>query len=179
MSFRRRAAFCLLACLAIAACGDVPEPFLGNPGATARRLAQPLTPLLAIPPGSDTMLPDAANEELAKRIAGALRDTEVPALEREPQKTDWRVVTTAQRDGKFVKPIFTVKDPQGKERRRARRGNRCHCEPGPRPRRTCCNRSRPRRRHASEPCSPASRWRATRPIPTACPTGRPGSRSRT
>jgi hypothetical protein len=115
MSFRRRAAFCLLACLAIAACGDLPEPFLGNPGATARRLAQPLTPLLAIPPGSDTMLPDAANEELAKRIAGALRDTEVPALEREPQKTDWRVVTTAQRDGKFVKPIFTVKDPQGKE----------------------------------------------------------------
>ena len=39
----------------LAACGDLPEPFIGNPGATARRLAQPLTPLLAVPPGSDTL----------------------------------------------------------------------------------------------------------------------------
>ncbi len=115
MSFRHRNIAFLLACLVLAACGDLPEPFLGNPGATARRLAQPLTPLLAVPPGSDTMLPDVANEELAKRLAAALRDTEVPALERQPQKTDWRVVTTAQRDGKVVKPIFTVKDPEGKE----------------------------------------------------------------
>ena len=43
----------------LTACGDLPEPFLGNPGATARRLAQPLTPLLAVPPGTDTLLPDS------------------------------------------------------------------------------------------------------------------------
>jgi len=115
MNFRCRNIFPLLACLALATCGDLPEPFLGNPGATARRLAQPLTPLLAVPPGSDTMLPDAANKELANQIAEGLRASEVPALVREPQKTDWRVVTRAQRDGQVVRPIFTVKDPDGKE----------------------------------------------------------------
>jgi hypothetical protein len=102
-------------CLALSACGDLPEPFLGNPGATARRLAQPLTPLLAVPPGTDTLLPDAANQELAKQIATALQATEVPAMVRAPEKTDWRLITRAQRDGDFVMPMFSVQDPQGKE----------------------------------------------------------------
>jgi hypothetical protein len=105
----------LLVCLALSACGDLPEPFIGNPGATARRLAQPLTPLLAVPPGSDTMLPDAANQDLAVQIATALQATEVPAMVRAPQKTDWRLITRAQRDGGVVKPVFSVQDPQGKE----------------------------------------------------------------
>ncbi len=104
-----------LLCL-LATCGDLPEPFLGNPGATARRLAKPMTALLAVPPGSQTMLPDAANQELAKQIALALQATEVPALVRAPEKTDWRVITTARRDGDFVTPIFSVQDPQGQEK---------------------------------------------------------------
>jgi hypothetical protein len=103
-----------LLCL-LATCGDLPEPFIGNPGATARRLAQPMTALLAVPPGSETLLPDAANQELAKQIALALQATEVPALVRAPEKTDWRVITTAQRDGDFVTPMFSVQDPQGKD----------------------------------------------------------------
>ena len=102
-------------CLALSACGDLPEPFIGNPGATARKLAQPLTPLLAVPPGSDTMLPDAANQDLAVQIATALQATEVPAMVRAPQPTDWRLITRAQRDGGVVKPVFSVQDPQGKE----------------------------------------------------------------
>jgi hypothetical protein len=106
----------LLLCLTVSACGDLPEPFLGNPGATARRLAQPLTPLLAVPPGTDTLLPDAANSELAKQLATALQATEVPAMVRQPEKTDWRLVTRAERDGNGVKPLFSVQDPQGKER---------------------------------------------------------------
>jgi hypothetical protein len=105
----------LLLCLTLSACGDLPEPFLGNPGATARRLAQPLTPLLAVPPGTDTLLPDAANQELAKQIAAALQATEVPALVRAPEKTDWRLITRAVRDGGSVTPMFSVQDPQGKE----------------------------------------------------------------
>src|ERR1700742_3643364 len=92
----------LLLCLALSACGDLPEPFLGNPGATARRLAQPLTPLLAVPAGTDTLLPDAASEDLAKQLAAALQATEVPAMVRAPQKTDWRLVTRAERDGDSV-----------------------------------------------------------------------------
>jgi hypothetical protein len=109
----------LLLCLSLAACGDLPEPFIGNPGATARRLAQPLTPLLAIPPGTDTLLPDAANRDLAKQVAAALQATEVPAMVRMPEKADWRVITTAKRDGDSVTPLFSVEDPQGKEQGRA------------------------------------------------------------
>ncbi len=105
----------LFLCLLLSACGDLPEPFLGNPGATARRLAQPLTPLLAVPPGSDTLLPDLANQQLAKQIATALQASEVPALVRAPARTDWRLITRAQRDGDFVTPMFSVQDPQGKE----------------------------------------------------------------
>jgi hypothetical protein len=105
----------LLLCLTLSACGDLPEPFLGNPGATARRLAQPMTPLLAVPPGEDTLLPDAANAALAKELASALQATEVPALVRAPEKTDWRLITKAQRDGDAIRPLFSVQDPQGKE----------------------------------------------------------------
>jgi hypothetical protein len=103
------------ACLAVSACGDLPEPFLGNPGATARRLAQPLTSLLAVPPGTETLLPDAANLELARQIAAALQATEVPAMVRTPEKTDWRLITRAERNGDTVTPLFSILDPQGKE----------------------------------------------------------------
>lgn len=102
-------------CLTLSGCGDLPEPFLGNPGATARRLAQPLTALLAVPPGTDTLLPDAANQELAKQVALALQATEVPAMVRQPQKGDWRVITQVQENGASVTPTFSVQDPEGKE----------------------------------------------------------------
>lgn len=105
----------LLLCLLLSACGDLPEPFLGNPGATARRLAQPLTPLLAVPPGTDTLLPDADNLKLAEQIATALQATEVPAMVRKPEKTDWRLITKAQRDGDSVTPLYSLQDPQGQE----------------------------------------------------------------
>ena len=105
----------LLVCLFLSACGDLPEPFLGNPGATARRLAQPLTPLLAVPPGSDTLLPDAANLELARQIATALQATEVPAMGRTPETTDWRLITRAEHNGDIVTPLYSVQDPQGHE----------------------------------------------------------------
>jgi hypothetical protein len=111
----RLARLTLLLCLSLAACGDLPEPFLGNPGATARRLAQPLTPLLAVPPGTDTLLPDAANQQLAQEIAKSLQATEVPAMVRTPEKTDWRVVIRAEHDGDSIRPLFSVRDAQGKE----------------------------------------------------------------
>jgi hypothetical protein len=105
----------VLVCLVLTSCGDLPEPFLGNPGATARRLAQPMTPLLTIPPGSDTLLPDDANQYLATQIAAALQATEVPALVRQPQKNDWRVLTTARRTGDSVTPLFSVRNAEDKE----------------------------------------------------------------
>jgi hypothetical protein len=105
----------ILLCLLLPSCGDLPEPFLGNPGATARRLAQPMTPLLAVPPGGDTLLPDASSQQLATQIASALQAIEVPAMVRIPASTDWRLVTRAERDGDGVRPLFSIQDPQGKE----------------------------------------------------------------
>lgn len=102
-------------CLALAACGDLPEPFLGNPGATARRLATPLTAVLAVPPGTDTLLPDAASRDLATEVALSLQASEVPATVRQPQKNDWRVITTVQQKGGQVTPVFSIQDPNGKE----------------------------------------------------------------
>jgi hypothetical protein len=104
-----------LLCLALSACGDLPEPFIGNPGATARRLAQPLTAMLAVPPGSDTLLPDAANQELAKQVALSLQASEVPATVRQPQRGDWRVITSVKQASGQVTPVFSVQDPTGKE----------------------------------------------------------------
>lgn len=74
-----------------------------------------MTPLLAVPPGSDTLLPDASSQELAKQIATALQATEVPALVRTPERTDWRLITRAEHNGDNVRPLFSVQDPQGKE----------------------------------------------------------------
>ena len=105
----------LLLCIFLAACGDLPEPFIGNPGATARRLAQPLTPVLAIPPGTDTLLPDAANQELAEQIAKSLQAVDVPAIVRTPNKYEWRVIIRSEQNGGSVTPMFSVEDPQGKE----------------------------------------------------------------
>ena len=34
---------------------------------------------------------------------------------RAPEKTDWRLVTRAERDGNAVRPLFSVQNPQGKE----------------------------------------------------------------
>ena len=101
--------------LALAGCGDLPEPFRGNPGATARRLAQPLTALLAVPPGADTLLPDGAAQTLATQIATALQATEVPAMVRTPEKTDWRLVTRVERAGDSVTPLYSLQDPAGHE----------------------------------------------------------------
>lgn len=105
----------LLLVFAVTACGDLPEPFLGNPGATARRLAQPLAPRLAVPVPSDTLLPDAANKTFADNLAAALQQQDVPAMAQPAQKTDWQLVTTAAQEAGAVVPKFVVRDPQGKE----------------------------------------------------------------
>ena len=66
--------------LLLASCGDLPEPFLGNPGATARLLAQPPTPRLAVPPPGNALLPDAASRQFADALAAGLQAQEVPAF---------------------------------------------------------------------------------------------------
>lgn len=106
----------LLPLLALASCGDLPEPFLGNPGATGRILAQPPAPRLAVPAPANALLPDSGSTALATDLAQALQARAVPAVAGKAGRTDWRLVATAALHGNDVIPSFTVLDPQGKER---------------------------------------------------------------
>jgi hypothetical protein len=106
----------LVPLLALVGCGDLPEPFLGNPGATARILAQPPTPRLTVPPPGNALLPDAGSQALAADLAKALQAQEVPAVAAASGRTDWRLVVTASQRGSTVVPQFTIIDPQGKDR---------------------------------------------------------------
>jgi hypothetical protein len=106
----------LLPLLALVGCGDLPEPFLGNPGANGRILAQPPAPRLAVPPPGNALLPDAGSQALAADLAQALQAQEVPAVASAAGRTDWRLVATAAQRGATVVPEFTVVDPQGKQR---------------------------------------------------------------
>ncbi len=106
----------LLPLLALVGCGDLPQPFLGNPGPNGRILAQPPAPRLAVPPPGNALLPDAASQALAADLAKALQAQEVPAVAGEAGHTEWRLVATAAQRGATVVPEFTVVDPQGKDR---------------------------------------------------------------
>lgn len=110
-----RLILCLLLLL-LTRCGQLPEPFLGNPGPAGRVLAQPPTPRLAVPSPTDALLPDAANQTLARNLATALQGQEVPAVAGPAEKYEWRLITSAKLQGPVVVPQFTVLDPQGKTR---------------------------------------------------------------
>jgi hypothetical protein len=102
--------------LLLAACGDLPEPFIGNPGATARRLAMPATPpMLAVPPPTNALLAAQANDDFADLLALSLQKEEVPTLARKPEKTDWRLAVSARRNGDLVVPHYAILDPTGHE----------------------------------------------------------------
>jgi hypothetical protein len=105
----------LLLPLLVAACGDLPEPFKGNPGATARLLAVPVTPMLAIPAPEKAMLPPDAATAFANRLATAMQNEEIPALVHPPGKADWRLLITAAQTGEALVPRYLVQDASGKE----------------------------------------------------------------
>ncbi|MBV9251759.1 MAG: hypothetical protein JO227_21270 [Acetobacteraceae bacterium] len=110
---------CALLVLGLAACGDLPEPFLGNPGATGRRLAQPPTPRLVVPAPGNALLPDAASKVLADDLARSLQEQELPAVAQAAKPTEWRLDTTASTKGGSVVPVFTVLNPKGEEQGKA------------------------------------------------------------
>jgi hypothetical protein len=103
----------LLLVALLGGCGDLPRPFAGNPGATARRLSQPPPARLAVPPPTAALLADNGGAALADALAKALQDQEVPAVAGPPHSGDWRLVTTAELHERDVIPVFTVQDPAG------------------------------------------------------------------
>ena len=115
MRFRLLLRLALLPPLFLAACGDLPEPFLGNPGATARRLAVPATPLLVVPPPSKALLPAPAETDYADLLALSLQKEEVPSLARPAHKGDWALLVTAERQGDSIIPHYAIDDPDGKQ----------------------------------------------------------------
>ncbi len=115
----RQSLFILLTPLLFASCGDLPEPFLGNPGATARQLAQPPTPRLAVPPPANALLPDAATREFASALATGLQTQEVPAVADQVRQNDWQLVTSAEQRGDTVVPVYSVLNPKGEDKGKA------------------------------------------------------------
>ncbi len=99
--------------LALSGCGDLPEPFLGNPGREGMVLRQPPDPRLAIPPPATALLSDGAAHMLADDLAARLQQGEVPAYAQPAERTDWRLAITAKVDGTRIVPRYTVLNPQG------------------------------------------------------------------
>jgi len=99
--------------LTLSGCGDLPEPFLGNPGREAMKLRQPPDPRLAIPTPGTALLSDGAAKQFAVDLADRLQQGEVPAYAQKASATDWRLAISAETHGAEVIPRYTVLNPQG------------------------------------------------------------------
>lgn len=111
MRFSRRAA--LLGALGLAACGDLPQPFRGQPGGMAPQLARPPAYRLAVPAPTQALLTEDDAENYAKALADALAAQEVPAVSGERFPLDWVVDVVAEREGRNVTPRYIVRDADG------------------------------------------------------------------
>ncbi|WP_043338702.1 hypothetical protein [Belnapia moabensis] len=101
--------------LLLGACGDLPQPFRGRPGAEAQRLAVPLAIRLAVPPPTEALLTDDGAKGLAGKMAEALQAQDIPAVATpSPLPLDWRVDILAERQGQMVLPRFRLVDADGK-----------------------------------------------------------------
>ena len=98
----------------LAGCGDLPQPFLGNPGASARRLTQPPPSRLTVPVPREALLGDETAEAWAHAVTDALVAQEIPAVVApESRKGDWQLLLSAEMRNGAVVPTFTVQNPQG------------------------------------------------------------------
>ena len=103
--------------LLLTGCGDLPQPFLGNPGVVGRRLAQPPPARLAVPTPKESLLSDSAGDAWAKATAAALVAQELPAVPGdEARRGDWKLVLSADMRGAQIFPSYTVIDPKGQSK---------------------------------------------------------------
>jgi hypothetical protein len=109
----RRAFLAALVPLALAACGDLPQPFRGRPGQVARQLRRPPGYRLAIPPSPQAMLTDADAASLAAAMAEALVAQEIPAVAGPALPLDWQLVVGVEREGAVITPRFALTSGDG------------------------------------------------------------------
>lgn len=102
----------------LAGCGDLPQPFAGNPGATARLLAAPPPARLDIPAPTEALLTDADAQVWAKALAVALLQKEVPAVAQPVRPGDWHLAVAATLRGDVVVPNYRILSPSGQVRGR-------------------------------------------------------------
>lgn len=114
---RRAPLLALLAPLALAACGDLPQPFRGRPGALGAQLAAPPALRIAVPSPTAALLAADSADLLAEALAEALRAAEIPAAATEPLPLDWRLRVEARHEGgaRAVVPRFALTDADGAE----------------------------------------------------------------
>ena len=100
----------------LAACGDLPQPYRGQPGAVAERLARPPAYRLAVTAPGEALLPDAGAQAYARALTEALVAAEVPAVTGEERlPLDWVVETSATREGREVVPRYILRDADGRQ----------------------------------------------------------------
>ncbi len=106
----------LLLCLLLAACGDLPRPFAGNPGRRALLLATPPPARLVIPAPQQGLLPAPDAAIWAHQVADALVAEEIPAFASTSNPGDWVLRLSAALQGSQVVPTYTLLDPKGGNR---------------------------------------------------------------
>ena len=104
----------LLLPLLLASCGNLPQPFFGNPGLNGARLAQAPPSRLAVPLPTEALLPAAAAAAWSAATADALVEQEIPATaSRAPSGRDWSLILSAEIQGATILPSYTVQNPAG------------------------------------------------------------------
>ena len=100
--------------LLLAACGDLPHPFAGDPGGIGPRLATPPPSRLAVPTPGGALLPAADATAFARDVAQSLLAQEVPAVQQPARPGDWRlqIAASVQPGGAgAVVPSYSVFGP--------------------------------------------------------------------
>lgn len=106
----------LVLLLALAACGDLPRPFEGRPGALGARLSQPPPARLAVVAPAQALLTTASAAEYAAAVATAMQEEALPAVAEPVRPGDWRLELLAELRGAQVVPSFRVRDPAGADK---------------------------------------------------------------
>lgn len=113
---RAAALLALLLLPVLTACGDLPQPFRGNPGGQAGMLAAPPAYRVAILDPAGALLPATASRALSEALSEALLGAEVPAsATATPLPLDWLLTVEAELNGSSVTPRFQLTDPDGRD----------------------------------------------------------------